>query len=402
MRLIDQISLATTAILRYPLRTSMLLVATAIGVSAVLVLTSLGEGGRRYITGQFQSLGANLLVVLPGKNEVSGGGLPGMMGGSTRDLTLDDAIAISQSRNVARIAPIIPGAGAIEYQGLVRDVDIVGTSADMAVIQRFELAAGKFLPATDLDRASPVCVVGHSLVEEVFRNTNPIGQWLRVGERRFRVIGFMRQSGMFGGVDVDEALFIPVASAQQLFNTEGIFRLLVEATSAEAMPLAEQDIINTIIARHYGNDDVTVVAPDAIVSTFNTIFGAVSAALAGIAAISLVVAGTLIMNVMLVAVSQRTEEIGLFKALGAKRHQVMALFITEAAVLSLMGALVGLLAGQGAVAALRRLYPVVDFQAPLWAVGAALLTALASGLVFGILPARRAADLDPVAALSGH
>ena len=402
MRLRDLFALSTTAIVRYPLRTSMLLVATAIGVSAVLVLTSLGEGGRRFVTGQFQSLGANLLFVLPGKNEVSGSGLPGAIGGSTRDLTLDDAIAISTSRYIARVAPVVPGAAAVEYQGLVRDVDILGTSTDMALIQRFELAAGKFLPRNDLDRAASVCVVGHNLVQEMFRGRNPVGEWVRVGDRRFRVIGYMRQSGIFGGVNVDEAIFIPVASAMQLFNTEGIFRLIVEANSEDTTHLARRDIIETVKARHYGNDDVTVIAQDAILSTFNTIFGAISAALGGIAAISLAVAGTLIMNVMLVAVSQRTEEIGLFKALGAKRRQIIGLFMTEAALLSLLGAVVGLLCGQAAIIALRRIYPIVDFQAPPWAIAAAMLTALACGLIFGIMPARRAANLDPVKALMGH
>lgn len=402
MKLADTGRLALAAIVRFPLRTTMLLIATAIGVSAVMVLTSLGEGGRRYVTDQFQALGANLLVVLPGKNDVAGGGIAGLLGGTTRDLTLDDARAIARSPHVAQIAPVIPGSATVEYSGLVREITVLGTSASIADIQRFELASGRFLPPGDLDRAEPVVVLGHALVDEMFAGRQPIGQWIRLGDRRFRVIGTMRDAAMFGGVNLNETLFIPVASAQQLFNTEGLFRLMVETTSADAISPARQHIVETIKARHYGNDDVTIVQPDALASTFSSVFVAISAALGAIAAISLAVAGTLIMNVMLVAVSQRTEEIGLFKALGARRRQIITLFLTEAALLSLLGAGVGLVLGYAGVLSLRKLYPVVDFHAPWWAVTAAVVIALACGLLFGILPARRAADLDPVAALSGR
>ncbi len=212
----------------------------------------------------------------------------------------------------------------------------------------------------------------------------------------------MGSTGVAGGQDVNETVFIPVASAMQIFNTERIFRLLVQATSNQAMAKAKRDIIDIVRVRHHGHDDVTVITQDAIISSFNAIFGAITNALAGIAAISLVVAGTLIMNVMLVAVSQRIEEIGLVKALGAKRRQIMGLFLTEAAMLSLFGAAVGVVVGQAAVWLLRVLYTNIDFHSPSWAVVAAVLIALGSGLVFGILPARRAADLDPVHALAGR
>ena len=402
MRVADQVQMATVAILRYPLRTTMMLIATAIGVSSVLTLTSLGEGARAFVTGEFKSLGTNLLVVLPGKVEVSGAGMQAAMGGSPRDLTLDDAIAISRGRNVARIAPVVPGAAAISYDGRERDIDVLGTNAAFAEIRGIQPAIGQFLPETELDRATPVAVIGDTLRSELFDNANPLGKWVRVGDRRFRIIGVMRNAGTVATINVDEALFIPVGSAMQLFNADGIFRLLVETKSEAVMDAARRELIRTVQARHYGNDDITVVTQDAVLNTFNTIFTALSAALGGIAAISLVVAGTLIMNVMLVAVSQRTQEIGLMKALGAQRRQIIALFMLEAALLSLLGAVVGVLFGQLAIGGLNAAYPTVAFQAPTWAIVAAVGTALACGLVFGIMPARRAAQLDPVEALSGR
>jgi putative ABC transport system permease protein len=192
---------------------------------------------------------------------------------------------------------------------------------------------------------------------------------------------------------------MPVASAQQIFNTSAVFRILVEAQALDSVRAVRRDIIEIVKARHAGEEDVTVVTQDALVSTFDTIFNMITAGLAAIAAISLVVAGVLIMNVMLVAVSQRTNEIGLLKAIGARNGQIMALFLTEAACLSLLGALVGVGVGAAGVALMRAVYPVVDFAAPVWASGSAVGVAIASGLVFGILPARRAAALDPVNAL---
>jgi putative ABC transport system permease protein len=210
----------------------------------------------------------------------------------------------------------------------------------------------------------------------------------------------LAQQGLSGGFNVDETVILPVASAQQLFNSSGVFRILAEASEGDAVQAAKRDIVAILKARHSGEEDVTVITQDALVATFDTIFEMITAGLAAIAAISLVVAGVLIMNVMLVAVSQRTAEIGLLKAIGARHRQIMSLFLTEAACLSLLGALVGLAIGGLGISALKVAFPVLDFAAPPWAAAAAVGVAIASGLVFGILPARRAAGLDPVNALS--
>jgi putative ABC transport system permease protein len=322
-----------------------------------------------------------------------------LIGSTARDLTLDDAIALERSPHIARIAPIVAGAGTASWRERERDITVLGTTAVMGEIQKWELTSGQFLPATDIDVAAPVCVLGGVIAEEFFGARSAVGEWLRIGDARCRVTGVLAKAGMTGAFDTNETIVMPVANALQIFNAAGLFRIMVEAQSREQMPRAREDILAIIKARHQGEEDVTVIAQDALIATFDSIFGVITAALAAIAGISLIVAGVLIMNVMLVAVSQRTSEIGLLKALGAKNRQILGLFLTEATCLSLIGGVLGLLVGTGAAYVARILYPIIDFHAPLWASVTGVGVAVASGLLFGILPARRASRLDPVEAL---
>lgn len=401
MRATDVLRVSGQALRRYPLRSSMLLLAISIGVASVITLTSVGEGARRYISGEFASLGTNLLIMLPGRSDTAGAGLQGMLIGETaRDLTLDDTIAIGRSRYVDRVAPLVVGGGAVSWRSRERESTVIGANAAFKDIQSWQLGSGRFLPETDLDVLSPVCVLGSVVAQELFVNTDPVGEWVRIGETRCRVVGILAQAGMTGPFDTDELVVVPVANAQQIFNTPAVFRIFIEATEASQMERARLDVIDIVKRRHQDIEDFTVITQDAILSTFNDIFGVVTAALAGIAGISLIVAGILIMNVMLVAVSQRTAEIGLLKALGATRRQILTLFLVEASSLSLLGGVIGYIVGQTAAFALKTAYPIIDFHAPLWASAAGVSVAVASGLVFGILPARRAAALDPVEALT--
>ena len=401
MRAVDVTRLSLQALQRYPLRTSMLLLAIAIGVAAVVTLTAVGEGARRYVTGRFASLGTHLLIVLPGRAETSGGGIQGLLVGETaRELTLEDTLAVGRTSRVKRVTPVIVGAGTVSAGSRERDISVIGTSSHMLEIQHWTLGSGRFLPPGELDLAQPVCVLGDTVARELFAPGPAIGQSLRIGATRCRVLGVLAQQGLSGGFNVDETVIMPIASAQQIFNTSAVFRILVEATDGAAVEAAKRDIVAILKARHAGEEDVTVITQDALIATFDTIFNLITAGLAAIAAISLVVAGVLIMNVMLVAVSQRTAEIGLLKAIGAHHRQIIALFLTEAACLSLLGAVVGLAIGELGISALKVAFPVLDFAAPRWAAAAAVGVAIVSGLVFGILPARRAAGLDPVNALS--
>jgi len=399
MRVADQNRLALGALFRYPLRTAMMLLATAIGVAAVVVLTGLGEAARLYVTDEFRSLGTNLLIVLPGRTETTGAGAA-MLGGATpRDLTLGDARALERSAAIDILAPVIVGEAAASSGSLERDVTIMGTTAAFREIRGWQMASGEFLPAGDMDREAAVCVVGSTIGRELFRGEPPVGRWLRVSDRRCRISGVLAPQGMSVMVDADQLVLMPVAMAQSIFNSPALFRIIVQARGRDAMPAARRFIVQTLKERHRGDEDVTVVTQDAVLQTFDGILGTLTRALGGIAAVSLLVAGVLIMNVMLVAVSQRTQEIGLLKALGARRRQILGLFLAEALYLALLGAVVGVVAGYGILLALAGFYTEFTFRPPVWAVAGAVLLAMGCGMLFGILPARRAAGLDPVAAL---
>lgn len=398
MKAKDLIRFSIRALSGYRTRTMLMILAMAIGVASVVVLTALGEGARRYVAGQFISLGTHLLIVLPGRSETTGGPPP-LLGETPRDLTLGDALSLQRSAAVRRVAPITVGSAPVSWKGRKREVTILGSTSELLEIRTLSMAQGRFIPSGDPTQATPVCVLGYKLKKELFKNQSPLGAWIRIGDRRFQVIGMLARKGRSLGHDMGDVAVIPVASAQALFNTSALFRVMVQAKGRGAVASAKKAILDIIRKRHDGEDDVTVITQDALLATFDHIFRTLTLSVAGIASISLVVAGILTMNVMLVAVSQRTAEIGLLKAVGAPGKQVLALFLAESAVLCLIGDGFGLLLAFVGIWVLARVFPTFPLGVPLWALGAATGVALATGLLFGVLPARKAARLDPVKAL---
>jgi putative ABC transport system permease protein len=378
-----------------------MMLAMSIGVAAVVVLTALGEGARRYVVNQFASLGTNLVIVLPGRTETSGVG-PGLMSGQTpREITLDDAQALLRSRSIKRFAPLTVGSASLSRGALNREVVVLGSTSDLLGVRHMEMAVGRFLPEGDIHDTASVCVLGNQMKRELFGNEQAVGQWVRLGDRRFRVIGVMSSQGESMGMRTDELVIIPVASSHQLFNNSGLFRILIEAKNRDAIVQVTKDAESILAERHGGEQDVTVITQDAVLQTFDRILGALTMAVGGIAAISLAVAGVLIMNVMLIAVAQRVKEIGLLKALGSPGKQIRHLFFAEAALLSGMGSIAGLALGYTGSFIIGQIYPSLPVSPPWWAVIAATATALGTGILFSVWPARRAARLDPVAALAG-
>jgi putative ABC transport system permease protein len=400
VRAADLLEFALRVVRGYRARTVLILLAMGIGVAAVVAVSSIGEGARLYVVNQFGSLGTHLVIVLPGRSETAGA-MPGvLMGRTPRDLTLDDALALKRSPAVRRIAPLIVGAGDVRVGARVREGPVLGSTTELMAIRGMALAQGRFLPEGDPRDAEPVCVIGATLARELFPGRAVLGEWLRIGDRRFRVLGVLASQGESLGFNTDEIVIVPVAAAQALFNTEALFRVLVEAKSREAIPAAKADAEEILRERHEGKRDVTVITQDAVLATFDRILRALTLAVGGLAAISLAVAGILIMNVMLISVTQRRGEIGLLKALGATGGQIAAAFIAEAVLLALGGATVGLAAGKLAQVLIGQIYPAVPFTPPWWAVIAAPLTAIGTAVAFAVAPARRAARLDPVQALS--
>jgi putative ABC transport system permease protein len=396
----DLIRFARDAATGNPLRTALLVLAMSIGVAAVVVLTALGDGARRYVMNEFSSLGSNLVIVLPGRTQ-TGGFNPGNAITSTpRDLTIDDAQALLRASAVQRVAPLAIGTSEISFGGKLREVMVAGSNAHFLEVRRLSLAQGRFLADGDWRRGAAEAVIGAKIRDEMFGAEPALGQLVRIGDRRFRIVGVLSSSGQGLGMNTDELAIVPVSLAQAMFNSNTLFRILIEAKSREAIEPAKTQVMDILKLRHEGEEDVTVITQDAVLATFDRLLGTLTLGVAGIAAISLAVAGILVMNVMLVSVTQRTAEIGLLKALGATGATIRTAFLTEAAMLSLAGALLGFLLGQAGAALIRQLYPTFPAFPPDWAVLAGLSTALVTGILFGVLPARRAAQLDPVQALS--
>jgi putative ABC transport system permease protein len=397
MRFADLLRFAWRAATGTPMRTMLMLLAMSIGVAAVVVLTALGDGARRYVVQEFSALGTNLVIVLPGRSETRGFNPANLVTETPRDLSVDDANALLREPMISRVAPIIVGNSEVAFGGRLRDVAIVGTNRSYIEIRGLAIAQGRFLSA---DERAQEAVIGSKLREELFGAEPAVGRMLRVGDRRFRIVGVMAQSGQGMGFNIDELVFLPVRAAQAMFNTRTLFRVIVEARDRDSIQAAKARVLSVITARHENEEDVTVITQDAVLGTFDKILGALTLAVAGIAAISLAVAGILVMNVMLVSVTQRTGEIGLLKALGAPESLIRKAFLTEAALLSIGGGLLGLVLGQGGAFLLRHFFPLLPAYPPNWAIVAGLVTAVGTGLLFGVLPARRAARLDAVQALS--
>ena len=400
MRSADNLEFAWRVVRGSPGRTLLILLAMSIGVAAVVAVSSIGEGARLYVVNQFGSLGTHLVVVLPGRSETAGA-MPGVLIGKTpRDLTLEDALALKRSHAVRRLAPLIVGAGDVHVGARRRETPVLGSTAELMDIRSMAMAQGQFLPPGDPRHSLPVCVIGARVADELFAGRRALGEWLRIGDRRFRVVGVLASQGESLGFNTDEIVIVPLGAAQALFNTEALFRILVEAKSREQIAYAQSDIEEILRERHDGKREVTVITQDAVLATFDRILRALTLAVGGLAAISLAVAGILIMNVMLISVTQRRHEIGLLKALGATGAHIRLLFFTEAVLLALGGASLGLAAGKLGQLFIGQLFPSIPFTPPWWAVIAAPLTAVGTAVLFSVAPARRAARLDPVRALS--
>ncbi len=402
MTLGDILRFAFTALARHRRRSLFSVLGMTVGVASVIVLTALGEGAQRYVTDEFSSLGTQLLIVIPGKNETTGGVIAGGIGGVPNDLTLEDARALERGiPGVGFVVPIVIGNETVSHLERRRQIMVIGATHDFLETRELRMGIGQFLPRDDFDRGAPVAVIGAKAAAELFGNENPLGRVLRIGDWRMRTIGVLEPKGHQIGVDIDDLVIIPVASAMRMFDRSSLFRILLRLDSHSDLETAKTRTLEILTERH-DEEDVTVISQESVVESLSKILNVLTLAVAGIGAISLTVAGLGVMNLMLVSVSERTGEVGLLKALGAKRRQVHALFLAEAVLLALAGGLLGIVFGFVLVELFTVFYPKFPAVPPIWAIFSALGVAIGMGSIFGVLPARRATDLDPVAALSGR
>ena len=393
----DLLRLAGSAILAHRLRSVLSMVGIAIGVAAVILLTSIGEGTRRYILAQFSQFGTNLIAIHPGKARTSG--MPGIFGGTTRHLTIDDAEALARIPGVERVVPTVFGTARVEAGERGRNVAINGVTPDIQVAMKFVPRRGAFWPAGDPRRGMSVTVLGPTLARELFGDANPLGQLVRIGGTRFRVVGVMEPKGNMLGFDLDDTAYVPVATAMQLFNLSDLGEIDVTYLPADATARIVAQVKRVLTERHGGDEDFSVTTQEAMLSVFGNVMRMITMGVGAIAGISLVVGAIGILTMMWITVRERTEEIGLVRALGASTRQVGGLFLAEAAAVAVLGGGAGVAIGLGLGAALRWMVPGLPVETPLGFVVAALGVSLGVGLVSGVLPARRAAALDPIEAL---
>jgi len=393
----DLFRLAWGAITAHRLRSSLTILGVVIGIASVILLTSLGEGTRTYILKEFTQFGTNLLKITPGHVTTTGG--PGALGGTIRKLTIEDAEALRRVPGVEGVVPVAFGSARVTAHERGRSVFVYGVTSDVPQVWRFEIGQGSFLPEADLDRAAPLTVLGPKLKRELFGDANALGEHVRIGGRRFLVIGVLAPKGLLLGFDLDDTAYIPVASAQALFGRPDIHEIDVLFAGRTLESSVKEGARKMLVLRHRGEEDFTIQTQTEMLDVLGRVLAIVSVAIGGIGGISLAVGSIGILTMMWISVGERTAEIGLARALGATPSQISRLFLIEASLLSLSGGAIGVAGGLGIAYGIRIFVPGVPLRTPVAFVFAALGTCLVVGPASGVVPARRAAALDPVEAL---
>lgn len=367
----------------------------AIGIAAVTLLTTLGQGVRYYITDSFSQFGTRIIAITPGHSETAG--ITGGLISSVRLLTLDDADALARLPGTEWVVSNVQGSGPIRYGERVRSTEILGTTPDFAKAWDFPLAMGKFLPDTG-SNSPAVAVIGDKLYQELFHRRNPLGEFIRVGGQRFRVIGVMQPKGSTLGFDLDDMAYIPADRALALFNREGLMEVDVVFSPNTTSEVMLSRIKSQLMRRH-GQEDFTLTSQDEMLSSMNRILNMLTLGVTALGGISLLVGGVGIFTIMTTNLSERTAEIGLLRAIGCPRRQLLSLFLGEAIILSLFGAGIGIAITGVIIGLVSLLVPEfpVTLQLSTFIIAAAV--AITTGLLSGIWPAWKSSRLSPIEAL---
>ena len=377
------------------LRSFLTALGISIGIAAVTLLTSIGEGIRVYLMDSFSQFGTRIIAVTPGKTTTVG--LAGLLT-TIRPLSLDDARQLGRLPHVDAVVPLIQGTAKIEGGQFSRDTDVYGVGPDMARAWKFKLAQGRFLPAGDLENSRYFAVLGSRVKDELFRNSSPLGNYVRVGGTRFRVIGVMETKGQLLGFDLDDAIYIPADLAMQMFNKEALMEIDIifkESTTSSEM----RDRIKNLLIRRHGDEDFTLFSQEDMLSTLDKIMSMLKMAVGALGGVALVVGGVGVLTIMTTALKERTEEIGLLRAVGCTRRQILWMFLGEAVLLSSMGGLLGLSIVALLVISMNTFVPGLPIALQPIYMLASLALSCGVGLAAGISPAMHAAGLDPIEAL---
>lgn len=399
MDIIETLRLSKDALLSSKVRSMLTMLGVIIGVASVIMLISIGEGARTYIHRELGNLGTNILIIVPGKTSTKGGFHP-PVSSTVRKLVYDDAVIIEKrSRHISDAVPLIFGTSKIEYLNQNRDTSVIGATETYFDIRNLLVESGRFISASDVDSKRRVSVLGRTVKRALFGDRNALGALVSVGDSKYRVIGVMEKKGVTLGIDFDDIVFLPTTTAQELFDTDSLFNITVKVKSTKEIEAAKEDIKQILIKRHAGREDFTILSQDEMLGVMNKVLKIMTAVLAGIAAISLLVGGIGIMNIMLVSVRERTKEIGIRKAIGATNRDILLQFLTESVTLSVTGGIVGLFLGIIVSIGLPYFLPFLPTQISWWSVLLAFFFSASVGIFFGVYPARKASLYDPIIAL---
>jgi putative ABC transport system permease protein len=394
----DHVLSAFQAIAANKVRAALTMLGVIIGVLAVTLLVSVGDGARAYLDKTLSGIGTNLIIVNPGRRETRGFGPPA--GNISKPLTMDDVHALERQATLLRgVTPAVMGGGTVRYENRQRDTMVLGVGPAFSDLRNFRVDVGTFIRQEDLDGRRRVVVIGRTVAREIFGQENPLGRPMRVADGRFRVIGVLEKKGTSIGFDMDDMVLVPATTAQDLFAQENLSQIVTAARNKDDVKAASEEIEDILARRRNGEKTFTIQTQDDLIGVFGTLTTAMTAALLAIASVSLVVGGIGIMNIMLVSVRERTREIGVRRALGATRQDILLQFLIEALLLATIGGLVGLGTGAGLVALVNEYAPDVPLKLSGWIAAIAFGASFVVGVVSGVVPARRAAMLDPVDAL---
>ncbi len=397
LQLSEQLRVSVDSILANKMRSFLTTLGVVIGVTSVILLVSIGEGMRTYLADIFAGMGSNLLFVFPGKSDTRG---QGRTLTTVRKLTLADVRALEQRAvNIAGVAPLVVGGGMVERGARSRDIMVMGTDEEFPVLHNLGVSTGRFIRKENVANKQRVAVIGKTVAIELFGDRSPLGQQMKIAEARFRVVGIMEPKGQSLGFDFDDMAYIPVTTALDLFEQEGLTRLSVKAANKSNLEPAIAELRNILMRRHNNREDFTIVSQADLLDTFNQIAETMTYVLLGIASISLLVGGIGIMNIMLVSVRERTREIGVRKALGARKRDILIQFLMESVTVSMMGGLLGLVLGVIISAGVSAAVPEIPTAITMWILLVAFGFSVAVGVFFGVAPARKAAALDPIDSL---
>jgi putative ABC transport system permease protein len=392
----DFIKLAIGSVFAHRMRSFLTALGIAVGIASVILLTSIGEGIHRFVLGEFTQFGTNLIAVTPGKSNTMG--MSGAVVSNVRPLSMDDAEALGRLPKVLDVVPVIQGNAQIEAERRSRRTMVLGVGSAVPKVWSMQPSFGRFLPDDDPRHARPFVVLGSKVRSELFATENPLGKRIRIGSESYRVIGVMESKGQMLGFDLDDAVYIPAQKAMSMFNRESVMEVdLLYAPDADSSELSES--IRKLLTARHGSEDFTIITQDQMLETLGSILNILTLAVGALGAISLLVGGIGILTIMTIAITERTPEIGLLRAVGATRKEILSLFISEAILLASIGGAAGLALGAGGAWLLGVAVPALPTHTPWSYAIAAELVAAAIGLVAGVTPAYKAANLDPVDAL---